>query len=635
MLLVRPQCGGEARRHRHIRNIGCGTKSSNVGSGTILPAGGEDIFEVQHIGGLPGIQFQPVIRRAACRLRQVVHHRQQARHTLRRQLQDTAIVQAGDDLAADNARPIHTAAFLQAQKDGQKRVPRPVDVDAEVQRKSAAGGIRHPHIADAVGCRDAGSERFVDLIAPAQAGQGRQPLRDEGLPVLRRVLPPEDENKTALRRLSSGHAHLHQTVLAHRFLCSGLALAIAADKLRAIRRVRPDKLTFVVERDRHTAVVEFQQQGIELLHSPALVRARKAGQPQDRGHRPIDNGRFGGWNRIQSPARRFHEGRFRLHRRRFRRADTDPADRSRGGVHIPRPAIGDDHPRTRRQSSSSGRGKNAGLAFRQALPAGMPARATCLDQPVQHIGHQIGRDTNAGLPALPQQKHQVANRAVGGLVGCEVTWVGGGDDAAAFPDPHRNDDAGVFALGRRQFEHQLLPFLVLNRCGEGIEEGLLLRPAQRRKPVEGGERRGGQMRARPGPAATVVVEHHAAAHRGRHDPHCSGEIAVLYGAQDGIALQPHIHRAGQSEAPAARQRSGVENAAQVLRGIRRRHRLASPAGMGDAESRWTGREARHARNPVGMQGRKRNVTPAGARSRISARPPARLPGRPATRPVAA
>ena len=172
VLLVRPQGRGEAGWHGDVRDIGGRTKAGHMGSGggAILPAGGENILEVKHIGGLPGIQLQAAVRRSMRRFREVLHHRQQTGNALRRQLQDAAVVEAGDHLAADDPGLGHAATVLQTQQDGQERMACSVDVDAQVQGEPAAGRVRHPHVANAIGRRDARAKCLIDLVAPAEAG---------------------------------------------------------------------------------------------------------------------------------------------------------------------------------------------------------------------------------------------------------------------------------------------------------------------------------------------------------------------------------------------------------------------------------------------------------------------------------
>ena len=82
-----------------------------------------------------------------------------------------------------------------------------------------------------------------------------------------------------------------------------------------------------------------------------------------------------------------------------------------------------------------------------------------------------------------------------------------------------------------QFECRPLPLLVRCslRCGDqGVEEALLLRPAQGGEPVERRERRRGQMRAAGGAATAPAVEHHAAPERGGGDAHGMAARRVLH-----------------------------------------------------------------------------------------------------------
>ena len=105
--------------------------------GAVLPARGDQVLQIQHAGCGGGVQHHGLAGGAAGGLDQVVHHRQQAGDPVGRQLEDAAVVEAGDDLAVDDPSRGHAAAFVQAHEDRQQRVAGAVDLDAEIERESA------------------------------------------------------------------------------------------------------------------------------------------------------------------------------------------------------------------------------------------------------------------------------------------------------------------------------------------------------------------------------------------------------------------------------------------------------------------------------------------------------------------
>ena len=240
LLLVGAQAGGEAGGHRDIRDFGDAAEAGNMGGdgGAVLPAGGDEVLQVEHGRCLGGVQHQFLAGAAACRLDQVVHHRQQAPDALGRQLEDAAILEAGDQLAIDDPRRGDAAALAQADEDRQQRMADPVDLDAEVEREAAMRRIGEAHVARADGADESRTETGVDQAAPTDRLQRRQPLGDEALPALGGVAAAEDEDQPALRRLALGHAHLHEAVLAEGVEDGGLGGAVAADEDGAGRRLR-------------------------------------------------------------------------------------------------------------------------------------------------------------------------------------------------------------------------------------------------------------------------------------------------------------------------------------------------------------------------------------------------------------
>ena len=328
-------------------------------------------------------------------------------------------------------------------------------------------------------------------------------------------------------------------------------------------------------------VVEFQQQGVELLHPPELVRAGEAGQTQHGGHRPIDDHLFADGCRFQAPFRRGGGRGGGCDERRpgwGRGLDTDAGDGAGGGIDIPRSGIGDDHAGPRRQGGGRSGGEEPGLALDQAAATGVPAGLPGLDQRIQYIDNQCGRDAGAGFVAIAQQVGEVANLLVGMLIGRDLARRRRGGDAGSFADQQRGDNAGVRRFGRGQFEDDPLPFFLRRRRGQRVEEGLLLGLAQGRETVECRESRRGQMRAAGGAATALVVEHHAAPEQRGGDAHGVGDGAILHDAGDRLAVELHLHAAGQPQATAAGEDARVEDSTEVLGRIRRRHRRGSASG---------------------------------------------------------
>ncbi len=157
---------------------------------------------------------------------------------------------------------------------------------------------------------------------------------------------------------------------------------------------------------------------------------------------------------------------------------------------------------------------------------------------------------------------------------------------AALADQQCVDDTGIRRVGRGQFEDDALPLLFRRRRRrQRVEEGLLLRTAEGRKPVERREGRRRKMGAAGEAATAAVVEHHAPAELGGGDTNGVGACAVLHSARDRTPLKLHIHATGQPQGAAARQGSRVEDAAEILGGVRRRHGcLMASGGWREPES---------------------------------------------------
>ena len=175
-------------------------------------------------GASPRIQHQLLAGGAAGGLDQVVHHRQQPGDPLGRQLQDAAVVQAGDDLAIDDPRRRHAAALAQAQQDRQQRMPRAIDLDAEIEREPPALARRATRMSQAPtdSTRRGPKSLSIRWRQPSACSAGSRSATKR-LPGFRGVAAAEHEHHAALRRLAAGHPHLHQAVVADRVERGGLA----------------------------------------------------------------------------------------------------------------------------------------------------------------------------------------------------------------------------------------------------------------------------------------------------------------------------------------------------------------------------------------------------------------------------
>ena len=147
------------------------------------------------------------------------------------------------------------------------------------------GSIADPHVAQSDPIHQPRAESGVDLVAPTERLERGEAFRDEALPGLRRVASAEHVDQPAFCRLSGGHAHLHQPVLADSLLRRGFGWAVAPDEQSVPPgRVDPDELAVIIERDDCAVVVEFEQQSVDRLHPSELVGAGEAGEPQHRHH---------------------------------------------------------------------------------------------------------------------------------------------------------------------------------------------------------------------------------------------------------------------------------------------------------------------------------------------------------------
>ena len=224
VLLVGAQRGLEPGRHVDGRDLRRATELGGVGldGARIVPPRGQQVFEVEQAGSLGGLELEAAVGGAPSRIDQVRHHGQQTADALGRQLEDAAVVQAGDELAIGDEGRVHAAAVEQAREDGQQRHAGAVDLDAEIERERAGfagAGARRGHVADAeVVLADrlhrARPELLVDPVAPAQRHQHRHALAHEPLPAFGGVAAAEQVDDTALGARGVRHPHLVEAVLA-------------------------------------------------------------------------------------------------------------------------------------------------------------------------------------------------------------------------------------------------------------------------------------------------------------------------------------------------------------------------------------------------------------------------------------
>ncbi len=314
-------------------------------------------------------------------------------------------------------------------------------------------------------------------LLPTQRMEGWEAFGDEALPGFGGFAAAEDEDEAAFFGFSGGHAHLHQAFLAEGVLRGGLGCPVAADEDRAVGTVGADELAIVVEWDGGALVVEFQQQGVQLLQTAEFVRAGEAGEAQDGRHRAVDDDLIADRRRIGAAlwwrgggCRGGHKGG---PGGRSGGLDADAGDGAGCGVDIPRTGIGDDHAGAGWECGGGGGGEDTGFALDQAAAAGVPACMAAFHESVQEIDHQGGGNAGAGFGPVPQQVGEVADRRVGLFVAGDLAWGGRGGDAGALADQQGGDDAGVWRFGRREFEDDALPLFFRRRCGQRVEEGLL------------------------------------------------------------------------------------------------------------------------------------------------------------------
>ena len=200
VLLVWSQGGVETGWHRRLGDLGDGAEAGDPGGdgGAVLPACGDQILQVEHVGGGGGVQHHGVAGGASGCLDQIVHHREQSGDAFGRQPQDAPVVEAGDDLTVDDPGGCHAAAFAQAHQDRQQRVAGAFDLDAEIEREAAVRRVGDPHVAEADGFDQARAELAVDAVAPTQRLECGEAVGDETLPGLGGVAATEDEHQPAL-----------------------------------------------------------------------------------------------------------------------------------------------------------------------------------------------------------------------------------------------------------------------------------------------------------------------------------------------------------------------------------------------------------------------------------------------------
>ena len=258
-----------------------------------MPSRRQQVLELQHGDGFAVRQQQLALGGAVGGVEQVGHDREQAADALGGQLQQPAVLEAGDQLAVHDLRRVHAAALEQPGEDRHQGDAGAIDLDAEVQREAPAFGVADADVVVADRLDRAGAEILVDLVAPAQRLQRRNPLGDEGLPALRGVAPPIDMDHAAFGGGAPGDAHLVEAVLAQHGEGRGFALRVAPDEAGGggalTLSLDADELPLVVGGHEHAVVVEVDRQRVDALHPAEIVGSLHGPQPQDWGERAFED----------------------------------------------------------------------------------------------------------------------------------------------------------------------------------------------------------------------------------------------------------------------------------------------------------------------------------------------------------
>ena len=235
VLLIGAEHGLEGGREHRLRDLRLAAEAFDGGgdAGGVLPAGGEQVLQLQHGDGLALRQHEGRVAGLGGRFDQVAHDGEQPADALGRQLQHAAVIEAGDEVFADDLRRLDPAALVQAGQDGQQGVADAVDLDAQFQREPAGAGVGYLGVIQAHRLGEARAEIGVDLAAPAHRLQSGDALGEETVPLLAGIAVAEDEDAAPLQRARVGDAELDEAVLPQRLGDGGFGVEVAAHEGRA------------------------------------------------------------------------------------------------------------------------------------------------------------------------------------------------------------------------------------------------------------------------------------------------------------------------------------------------------------------------------------------------------------------
>jgi hypothetical protein len=589
VLLVGAEFGLEAGGDGDRGDGGAVAEAGGVGfdGAGVVPAGGQQVFEVEDAGGFGGGELDDVFAGAAGGVEQVGHDGEEAADAFGGEFEDAAVVERGEEFAVDDLGGFHAAAVEQAGEDGEQGDAGAVDLDAEIEREAAGRGVGDADVGFADGLDDAGAEFLVDLVLPAEDLECRDAAGDEGLPAFRGIAAAEDVGEAAAGGGAFGEAHLGEAVGGDHRQGRGFGGAVAADEGLGLEAALDgfglDELTFVLGGGERAAVVEIDGEGVDALHLAHFVRAVDPAQAQDRDGGGLDEGGVGGAVADGSRALAAGEGAaFRGFgdRRRWGRgggglAEAGAADFAAGGIDVPGAGVAEDDGGLRGEFGGLVGREDAFLAGDEDGAGGFPAGAAEAAEEAQDIGDGAGRDGAGGDVAAAQHAgHDAAGFGVGAIG--EDGF--GGDRlfaAAAFADQDGGDGAGDGGGAGGEFEDQALTLgdgaFGRARGGEAVEGGFGGGFAERGEAVEGGEAAGGEVGAAGLAAAAFVEEDQAVAEGGGDD---AGDVALAEmfdGDADGVRAEGDFDGAEQDQGAAAGEGFGVEDAGEVLGGELGKH----------------------------------------------------------------
>ncbi len=293
MALIGAQVDAEGFRDLDGDDFRLAAEALDIGfdGGRVLPARGEHVLEFEHGGGSTDGQDQRLLGGAAGGFDKVAHDGEQAADALGRELDDAAVLHAGDQLVADDLRRIDAAACQQMFEDGQQRVAHAVDLDAEFEREIALVGIldRDVDIADII--RELRAEIGVDAALPAERVELGHAHGDEMVPLRGGFRATEDHDALAAGGFAVGHAHLNEAVRAQHIQGGGLGGDVAADEGDVAGGFEADELGIVRAVHAHAAIVEIQGQHVDHALAAGIIRGLQAAQAQHRGGGTLMHGR--------------------------------------------------------------------------------------------------------------------------------------------------------------------------------------------------------------------------------------------------------------------------------------------------------------------------------------------------------